>query len=77
MFLAGPKACYNLLVTHVTGASYIINLASCHAALSDIHRPFRLKDLFATEGLNKLPSAWLNMVTDHDQERTDVVRNTS
>ena len=76
-FLYTFQSTYNLLVTHVTNASYVIRLRSCLPLLSAIDRPFKLKDLFKVDGVGASPSAWLTVLEDFDQERTDAVSNQS
>ena len=72
-FIHRFQATHNLLVTHVTGAAYQIDLQVCFSLLSKIRCQFQLFELFDEKGLKASPETWLDALSEGGETRTELV----
>ena len=73
--LSSVQTSQNVRVTHLSAASYTINLQTCFNLLSQIKQQrFDLRQVFEKENLGASPLDWLKALREFDQGMTEVVR---
>ena len=72
-FIVNFQDKHNLLITHVTGHSYTVDLRRCLPLLSKERRAFRLRELFAGDRPRAVAAQWLKVLVNAHSEPTHMV----